>query len=291
MKKRLAVFVSGAGTTLDALCEATKSGKLNATIDVVISNRLGIKAGEVAKKHGVVYCQIPRQGGGSKDPFDAYGSTRKWSEALYTWAEFSRPDLIILAGFDQRIYVPQEWQGRILNTHPSLLPKFGGKGMYGTKVHEAVFESGELFTGCTVHVVDNLYDHGVILAQSRVPVLPNDTPKTIQDRVQKAEREMYPLVINDYEPKRMLGAVATMNHGKYLPLHWHEWLADNKGGRLSASDFDGSVVIVDFEDGSSMRFNYAFYVVSEEHEELAVFTEHCGYYVFPIRGLKYRKLK
>jgi phosphoribosylglycinamide formyltransferase-1 len=291
MKKRLAVFVSGAGTTLDALCEATKSGKLNATIEVVISNRLGIKAGEVAKKHGVVYCQIPRQGGGRSDPFDAYGTTRKWSEALYSWANFSKPDLIILAGFDQRIYVPQEWQGRILNTHPSLLPKYGGKGMYGSKVHEAVLEGDERYTGCTVHVVDNLYDHGVILAQSRVPIFGDDTPKTVQDRVQRAERQMYPLVINDYDPKRLLGMVETMNHGKYLPQHWKDWIADNKGGRLSASDFDGSVVLIDFEDGSHMRYNYAFYVVSEEHEELAVFTEHCGYYVFPIRGLKYRRLK
>lgn len=82
-----------------------------------------------------------------------------------------------------------------------------------------------------------------------------------------------------------------MNHGKYLPQHWLDWLANNKGGKLSAYDFDGSVVLVDFEDGSSVRFNYAFYAINAEHEELAVFTEHCGYYVFPLRGLKYRRLK
>ncbi len=78
---------------------------------------------------------------------------------------------------------------------------------------------------------------------------------------------------------------------KYLPQHWRNWIVENKYGKLMVCDFDGSVVLIDFEDGSSARFNYAFYVVSEEHKELAVFTEHCGYYVFPLRGLKYTKLK
>lgn len=280
--KRLAVFVSGAGSTLDNLCEASKQGTLQAGVQSVLCNRLGAKAGEVCKKHGLVLCTIEKH---------SFGTTKHWSGKLYEWATFCRPDLIILAGFDQRLYVPEQYQGRILNIHPSLLPKYGGKGMYGLKVHQAVLDNGEEYTGCTVHVVDNLYDHGIILGQMKVRVRPDDTPQSLQRRVQEAERILYPLVINHYDPPSLKGHVTTMNFAKYLPQHWRDWINDNKGGRLSAHDFTGDVVLIDFEDGSTIRFNYAFYVEDEEHDEICVFTEHCGYHVFSRRGIRYRRLK
>lgn len=197
--KRIAVFVSGLGTTLDALCEAEKSGELNATVVAVISNHCGIKAGEVAKKHGLLYAQIPRKGIGG----DAYKSTEVWSDMLYFWANGLgvSPDLIVLAGFSQKLFVPQAWEGRILNIHPSLLPAYGGKGMFGINVHKAVLKAGEKYSGCSVHVVDNIYDNGPILGQMRVPVLNDDTPDSLQERVKAAEKILYPQIINGYEKR------------------------------------------------------------------------------------------
>lgn len=188
--KRLVVFVSGMGTTLEALCEASETGKLKASITAVISNHCGVKAGEVAKKHNLLYAMIP-----SKNT-----NCENWSNTLYAFAEgLGKPDLIILAGFSQKLFVPPEWTGKILNIHPSLLPAYGGKGMFGLNVHKAVLAAKEKYTGCSVHVVDNDYDNGPILAQIKVPVLDGDTPERLQDRVQMAERLLYPQVINNYE--------------------------------------------------------------------------------------------
>lgn len=187
--KRIAVFVSGRGTTLDALCEAA-GRTMNANVAVVIANRTNIAASAVAKKHGILYVTIPKDERPVKD----------WSKRLFQWTNSvgQHPDLIALAGFDQKIFVHPEWNGRILNIHPSLLPAFGGKGMYGIHVHRAVLQSDALFSGCTVHVVDNAYDHGLILAQSRVPINSNDTPESLQERIQQMERIVYPRVIESY---------------------------------------------------------------------------------------------
>lgn len=195
--KRIAVFVSGLGTTLDALCEAEKNGTMKAKVAAVISNHVGVRAGEIAKKHGLLYAQIPRKGVGG----DAYKSTEAWSDMLYHWANGlgCRPDLIVLAGFSQKLFVTPEWQGRILNIHPSLLPKYGGKGMFGLRVHETVLAAGEEYSGCSVHVVDNVYDNGPILGQLRVPILLGDTPETLQARVKEAENILYPQIIDSYE--------------------------------------------------------------------------------------------
>ena len=103
--------------------------------------------------------------------------------------------LVLMAGFMRYWRLPPRWQGRVLNIHPALLPRFGGRGMYGGHVHAAVLAAGERESGCTVHLVDLEYDHGPIVAQRRVPVLPGDTPDTLADRVQAAERELYPEVV------------------------------------------------------------------------------------------------
>jgi phosphoribosylglycinamide formyltransferase-1 len=94
--------------------------------------------------------------------------------------------------------VPPRWEGRILNIHPGLLPAYGGPGMWGMHVHRAVLAAGESESGCTVHLVDNLYDHGRILAQAKVPVLPDDTPETLQRRVYEQEMRLYPLAVAEF---------------------------------------------------------------------------------------------
>jgi len=196
--KRIAVFVSGSGTTLNDLCESEKIGELKANVVAVISSHNDIKAGDVAKKHNILYAQIPRK---THDGY-VYPSTESWSKMLYHWANRlgQNPDLIVLAGFNQKLFVPPEWEGKILNIHPSLLPAYGGKGMFGLNVHTAVLKAKEKYTGCSVHVVDNIYDNGKIIGQIRVPILDNDTPEILQGRVKIAEKILYPQIINNYEP-------------------------------------------------------------------------------------------
>ena len=188
----LCVLVSGQGSTLDNLCQKCEDGTLQANVNCVISNRHDIGAKEIAKKWDITYFVIPRSG----------LSARKWSKALFGITKFYKSDLIILAGFDQKIHVALKNRNRILNVHPSLLPDFGGKGMYGLKVHRSVLKAGVDKTGCTVHVVTNAYDKGPMVAQSEVPVMEGDTPKILQARVQEAERELYPKAIQEYLHKR-----------------------------------------------------------------------------------------
>ncbi|MBI3292599.1 MAG: phosphoribosylglycinamide formyltransferase, partial [Elusimicrobia bacterium] len=119
--------------------------------------------------------------------------------------EARQVDLVCLAGFlwwlDAEFI--QRFRDRILNIHPALLPKFGGKGMYGRRVHEAVLASGEKESGCTVHVVDEEYDHGPIVLQAKVPVLPTDTPETLAVRVQEQEHRLYPEAIRVFTEGRL----------------------------------------------------------------------------------------
>jgi phosphoribosylglycinamide formyltransferase 1 len=117
-------------------------------------------------------------------------SSRVWAAC----AEF-QPDLIILGGWLHRLEIPPAWAGRVLNIHPSLLPAFGGQGMYGMHVHEAVWAAGVRITGCTVHIVDNDYDTGPIVAQAAVPIFDEDTPADLAARVFAAECELYPYAI------------------------------------------------------------------------------------------------
>jgi formyltetrahydrofolate-dependent phosphoribosylglycinamide formyltransferase len=104
-------------------------------------------------------------------------------------------DLIILAGFLRKIDIPANWEGRILNIHPALLPKYGGKGFYGHRVHQAVIDAGDQESGCTVHVVDDQYDHGPVLVQKKVPVFPDDSVEELAERVFQAECQAYPEAI------------------------------------------------------------------------------------------------
>ena len=175
-KARIAVFVSGGGTNLEALLKAQESGAIpHGEIVVVLSSTAGAYALERAKNHGVPGFAVPRKGMDQAD-FEA-----TLSEKL---AEY-RVDLIVLAGFLSILSADfvARWPERILNVHPSLIPAFCGKGYYGLKVHEAALERGVKVTGATVHLVNEIPDGGRILLQKAVEVLPDDTPEVLQRRV------------------------------------------------------------------------------------------------------------
>jgi phosphoribosylglycinamide formyltransferase-1 len=183
---RLAVLLSGSGTTLQNLVDRIADGRLAAQIVQVVSSKSSAFGVERARKAELPVAIIDRK------HFDSVGA---FSSAIFRRCREANADLICLAGFLHLLRIPTDFAGRVLNIHPALLPAFGGKGMYGHHVHEAVLKSGIAESGCTVHLVDDEYDHGEIVLQKRVPVLPDDTPDSLADRVFAAECAAYPEAI------------------------------------------------------------------------------------------------
>ncbi len=181
MPMRIAVCVSGRGSNLDALLRALPPGG-PASVVLVASNRLSAGGLDVARRNGIPALVLA-------DPADADA----WLAAL----DAAAVDLVVLAGYLKLVPAPviQRYRGRIINIHPALLPAFGGPGMYGRRVHEAVLASGARVSGATVHLVDEAYDRGGILAQMPVPVLPGDTPDTLAARVLEAEHRLLPQLV------------------------------------------------------------------------------------------------
>lgn len=177
---RIAVFASGTGSNLEALFEALDD-RDDASIVVVASDRPDAKALDRARRRGVDAAVI--------DPADAGAIVAVLADHDVEW--------IVLAGYLKRVpaEVVDRWRNRILNVHPALLPKFGGKGMYGHHVHRAVLEAGEPVSGSTVHLVDEEYDRGPIVARREVPVEPDDTPESLAARVLEAEHRLLPEVV------------------------------------------------------------------------------------------------
>ena len=175
---RVAVLASGGGTNLQALLDALP-GSL-ARVALVLSDRPQAGALERARRAGVAAAAL-------RDPADA-------AELL---AALTDADLVVLAGYLKLVppAVVARFRWRMINIHPALLPAFGGPGMYGRRVHEAVLASGAEESGATVHYVDELYDRGPIIAQARVPVRPDDTPETLGARVLDAEHRLLPMVV------------------------------------------------------------------------------------------------
>jgi len=180
MTMRLAVAISGRGSNLAALLAALPAGG-PAEVALVLSNRAAAGL-ELARERGIPALVLA-------DPADA----REWLAALAA----HRADLIVLAGYLKLVPrdVVERYRGRIINIHPALLPAFGGPGMYGRRVHEAVLASGAPVSGATVHLVDEVYDRGRVLAQARVPVLRGDTPDTLAARVLEVEHRLLPAVV------------------------------------------------------------------------------------------------
>lgn len=181
---RLGILASHAGTTMQAIIDACHEGRLHADVCVVISNNSRSGALERAMTHGIPALHL--SGVTHPDP-------RDHDKAIVETLTGHGSDVVVLAGYMRRLgpLVLSRYKGRLLNTHPALLPKFGGQGMYGDRVHEAVLASGDKVTGATVHLVEGDYDTGPVLSQVEVPVEKSDNLETLRDRVQAAEREHY----------------------------------------------------------------------------------------------------
>lgn len=189
--KHIVVFASGSGTNFQAIIDAVNNGKIkNARIRGLISNNPDSKALERAKKNGIETRVL------APEKFARYNDyIQTLEEVISGW----KTDLIVLAGYLLKIpeTVIDEYEGRIINIHPSLLPKYGGKGYYGIKVHQAVIDNNEKESGCTVHFVTEEYDEGPILAQRKVPVYETDTPETLAGRILEQEHDLLPKVIRE----------------------------------------------------------------------------------------------
>lgn len=191
---RLAVLVSGGGTTLQNLLDRCVDGRLSARVVQIVSSVPGVQALERAAKAGVPAIVVTRKEAGSLDEF---------SRRIFDSCRQAQADLVCMAGFLQLITIPDDFHGKVMNIHPALIPAFSGKGFYGRRVHEAVLESGARVTGCTVHFADNQYDHGPIILQRTVPVHDNDTPESLAARVFEQECEAYPEAIHLFAEGRL----------------------------------------------------------------------------------------
>lgn len=186
MPLRLAVLLSGSGSTLQNLIDHIGRGELDAEITCVLSSRAGVYGLERARNAGLPALAVPRK---------AYPDTAAFNDTLWREIRAHGAELVVLAGFMTLIEVPADFHNRIINVHPALIPAFCGHKMYGHHVHEAVLAYGAKISGATVHFVDGEYDHGPILMQRCVPVLDGDTPDTLAERVQAMEREIYPKAV------------------------------------------------------------------------------------------------
>ncbi len=191
--KRLALFFSGTGGNALNLLRACREGRVPAI--PVLGLASTPRAGGLPRleEEGLQTTVVVRKDFESDDAF---------SEACYQAAEEAGAEVICLCGWLKKLAVPRRWEGRILNIHPGLLPQYGGPGMYGMHVHRAVLAAGERESGATVHLVDGEYDHGRILRQLRVPVLPGDSPEDLQKRVYGAEMELFPAALSAYLAER-----------------------------------------------------------------------------------------
>ena len=187
-KPRLAVALSGGGTTLQNLAEQIEQGTLDAEIVCVITSNSTCFGIERSRDLGLPTHVMPRK---------QYDDKHAFSEAVFNACRTAQADLLCLAGFLSLLVIPDDYEGRVLNIHPSLLPKFGGKGMHGHHVHEAVIEAGETESGCTVHLADNTYDTGPTVLQKTCPVMPGDTPDVLATRVFELECAAYPEAIKE----------------------------------------------------------------------------------------------
>jgi len=184
---RLAVLISGAGTSLQNLIDRVSDGRLpGVEIAVVISSRSTVAGVERARQ-----AKLPLEIIRVKD----FPEIERFSDQIALAMDVYAVDLAVQAGWLCYWRLPDRWRGKVINIHPALLPKHGGRGMYGHYVHEAVLAAGEKESGATVHWVDDEYDHGRVIMQARCPVQPDDTPESLTARVQALERELLPAAI------------------------------------------------------------------------------------------------
>lgn len=188
-RARVAVFVSGRGSDLQALIDASKDGRLEARIVLVVSSSpdaYGLIRAAANRINTFVFVR------------KSYPSLEEADRVLLNKLKEHHIGYVAMAGYLKMMpaAILRAYPQRVVNIHPALLPAYGGQGMYGQRVHEAVLAHGEKESGVTVHLADEVYDHGKILEQVRVPVLPDDTPDTLAARVLDEEHKLYPIALN-----------------------------------------------------------------------------------------------
>lgn len=191
---RLAVLLSGSGTTLQNLIDEISAGTLAAEIVAVIASRAGVKGLDRAGAAGIPHQVVARK---------SYPDSDSFNDALHAALAPYDADLVVLAGFLSLFEPRQRFHHRVLNIHPALIPAFCGAGFYGERVHRAVIEAGVKVSGCTVHFADDQYDHGPIILQGAVPVEEDDTPETLAARVHEVENRLYPEAIRLWAEGRL----------------------------------------------------------------------------------------
>lgn len=192
---RLAVLISGGGTTLTNLVARINGGTLNAEIPLVIASRPDCGGIQRANDAGI-RCEVVTR--------KEFASVQEFSDRIFSLCREAQIDLVVCGGFLALIRIPKDFLGRIINIHPSLIPAFCGKGFHGHHVHEAVLKRGARVSGCTVHFVDDEYDHGPIIVQKTVPVEDSDTADSLAARVFAAECEALPEAIQLFQSGALL---------------------------------------------------------------------------------------
>jgi formyltetrahydrofolate-dependent phosphoribosylglycinamide formyltransferase len=180
---RIAVLISGGGTTLKNFLDKIDAGVLDVEVRLVVSSSPAAGGLKFAEAAGIPAAVVERKGFDSRESFSA---------EIFDRCRAAAVDIVVMGGFLKQISVPEDFSNRVVNIHPALIPSFCGKGFYGHFVHEAVLEYGVKLSGCTVHFADNQYDRGPVILQRAVPVLDDDTPAALAARVFEAECEAYP---------------------------------------------------------------------------------------------------
>lgn len=183
---KVAVLISGGGRTLKNLLDLVAEENLPLDIRLVISSSAKAGGLEYARDANIESAVLLR---------GAFASDTEYGNAIFSACRSAEVDYVVMAGFLKFAPVPEDFINRVVNIHPALLPAFGGAGMYGNRVHQAVLDYGAKITGCTVHFVDNQYDHGPVIWQQPVPVFDDDTVESLAARVFTAEKEAYPHVL------------------------------------------------------------------------------------------------
>jgi phosphoribosylglycinamide formyltransferase-1 len=191
---RIAVLLSGSGTSLENLCERIDAGEVPGTVVVVIGSRKNAFGLERARRRGIPAVAVPRK---------QHTDVGSFNDAVHAALDEHEPDLVCLLGFLSPFETRGRYDGRTLNVHPALIPSFCGRGMYGHRVHEAVLEQGVKLTGATVHFVDAGYDTGPIILQRAIDVHDDDTPDSLAARVQAIERELVPEAVRLFAEARL----------------------------------------------------------------------------------------
>ena len=191
---KLVVMISGSGTTLKNLLASIKQGELQAQAVKVIASNPQAGGLKYAVEAEIATAVVERKN---------FNSVEAFSEALFAECRQVGADAVAMGGWLKLVVIPQDFMNRVLNIHPSLIPAFCGQGYYGRKVHQAVIDYGAKVSGCTVHFVDNQYDHGPIILQQAVPVLDHDTPETLAARVFEQECVLYPRALRLFAAGRL----------------------------------------------------------------------------------------